>query len=82
MLTDTEVDAITIAQWGEKRGLLLAAHRAYARAIEAEVHRQDDALIQQMLEALSLPCDRWSSTQARIVTAATDAAHQRLGDKP
>ena len=33
-LTDAEIDAVTIAQWGEQCGAPLQAHRAYARAIE------------------------------------------------
>ena len=34
-LNDAEIDAITVAQWGEQIGAMLAAYRAYARAIEA-----------------------------------------------
>lgn len=34
-LTDDQIDAITVAQWGEQIGAMLAAYRAYARAIEA-----------------------------------------------
>jgi len=33
-LTDEEIDAVTIEQWGEMKGYPLAAHRAFARAIE------------------------------------------------
>lgn len=32
------------------------------------------ALIRQMRNALSLPCDRWNATQSRIVREAIDAA--------
>ena len=38
LLTDDEIDAITDQQWGGIRGReIAAAHRAYARAIEAAV---------------------------------------------
>jgi hypothetical protein len=33
-LTDEEIDAVTVEQWGEMKGYPLAAHRAFARAIE------------------------------------------------
>ena len=44
-LTDGEIDAVTIAQWGEMHGQPLAAHRAFARAIEARlgITQQGDA---------------------------------------
>lgn len=35
LLTDAEIDAITVAQWGDR--VLLGAYRAYARAIEQSV---------------------------------------------
>ena len=34
-LTDEEIDAVTISQWGEMKGAPLQAHRAYARAVIA-----------------------------------------------
>lgn len=34
-LSDEQIDAITISQWGDMHGFPLAAHRAYARAVEA-----------------------------------------------
>lgn len=54
----------------------------FARVIEAEVRKDDEALIRQMLEALSLPCDRWNATQSVIVREAIDAAHAWLEEKP
>jgi len=43
---------VTLAQWGEMKGYPLAAHRAYARAIEVEVRKQEEALIQKLVEVL------------------------------
>ena len=41
VLTDEEIDAVTDKQWDGIRGReIAAAHRAYARAIEAEVIRK------------------------------------------
>lgn len=36
-LTDERIDTVTDAQWGQQIGSMYQAHRAYARAIEAEV---------------------------------------------
>lgn len=36
-LTDGKIDAVTNVQWGGMSGQPLAAHRAYARAIEAKL---------------------------------------------
>lgn len=49
---------------------------AFARAIEAEVRKQDDELIQQMLEALETAGVYPPSSQAAIT-----AARARLGEK-
>ena len=40
-LTDGKIDAVTNAQWGGMSGQPLAAHRAYARAIEANVKEKN-----------------------------------------
>ena len=48
----------------------------FGYAVEAEVRKQDDALIQQMLEALETAGIYPPSTQA-----ATAAARARLGEK-
>ena len=61
VLTDEEIDAVTDKQWDGIRGReIAAAHRAYARAIEAEVIRKlaagvsvepvDGALLDDMVE--------------------------------
>lgn len=55
--------------------------RVFARAIESEVRKQDTELIRQLVDALSLPCDRWNGTQSRIVNAAIAAARARLDDR-
>lgn len=52
--------------------------RVFARAIESEVRKQDTELIRQLVEALSLPCDRWNGTQSRIVREAISAGRARL----
>lgn len=49
---------------------------SFARAIEAEVRKQDDELIQQMLEALEAAGVYPPSSQAAIT-----AARARLGEK-
>lgn len=58
-----------------------------ARAIEAEVRKQDDALIRQMLEALET-CDSadgyngpYQFHDDKAVEAAINAARARLGEK-
>lgn len=53
-----------------------------AGQIEAEVRKDDEALIRQMLEALSMPCDRWNATQSVIVRNAIDAANAWLEGTP
>ena len=37
-LTDEQIDAVTVHQWGEQIGAMKQAHRAYARAILSEVN--------------------------------------------
>lgn len=36
-LSDAEIDAVTVAQWGKHNGAYMAAYRAYARAIESKI---------------------------------------------
>jgi len=50
---------------------------AFARAIEAEVRKQDEALIRQMLEALES-----ADYNHAGVSAAITAARARLGTTP
>ena len=89
-LSDKKIDAVTLLQWGEMKGHPLAAHRAYARAIEAEVRGQDDALIRLMLEALECSgepddpghrcsyCDDYVDRNSRL----RNAARLRLEGRP
>lgn len=51
-LTTEQIDAEAFARWGDMKGAPLAMCRDFARAIEAEVRKQDDALILQLVEAL------------------------------
>lgn len=55
----------------------------FARAIEAEVRKQDDALIQQMLEAIEAETsDTWECNSYHPkLHAAVVAARARLGEK-
>ena len=57
----------------------------FARAIEAEVRKQDEALIRQMLEALeNSNATLWEEDDdpSRPAHAAITAARTRLGEKP
>jgi hypothetical protein len=61
MLTDAEIDVITDKQWDGIRGReIAAAHRAYAKAIEAAVLEKQAALAQQK-EAQPIDFDTWSA---------------------
>ena len=90
-LSDEQIDAVTLLQWGEMKGQPLAAHRAYARAVEAEVRGQDEALIRQMLGALDDGSDHteqcvmqyWPDRPCDCgKAAALAAARLRLEGKP
>ena len=85
-LSDEQIDAVTLSQWGEMKGGPLAAHRAYARAIEAEVRGQDDALIKQLMDGLAWltqACDLATYGGALSSARTTiDAARLRLKGKP
>lgn len=52
-LKTEQIDAEAFARWGEMKGAPLAMCRGFARAIEAEVRKDDEALIRQMLSALA-----------------------------
>lgn len=52
MLTTEQIDAEAFARWGDMKGAPLAMCRGFARAIEAEVRKDDEALILQLVEAL------------------------------
>ena len=51
-LTTEQIDAEAFARWGDMKGGPLELCRGFARDIEAEVRKQDDALILQLVEAL------------------------------
>ena len=57
----------------------LERFRYFARAVEAEVRKQDDALIRQMLDALTAPYDGVKLHGIQMV--AITAARARLGEK-
>ena len=74
MLTPEQID-LAIQQHVDPVATYGRLHN-FARAIEAEVRKQDDALILQMLEALETAGIYPPSTQAAIA-----AARARLGGK-
>lgn len=80
MLSDHEIDAVTLSQWGTAYGRPLAAHRAYARAIEVESRKQDEALIRQLVEALEESCSGKCNAECRPCCArrAINSARNRL----
>lgn len=64
--------------------LAVAGSREFARAIEAEVHKQDTALIRQLVEAIEAETsDTWecSSYHPKLHDAVA-AANARLEGKP
>lgn len=68
-LTPEQIDAINTRTLG---------HQHFARAIEAEVCKDYDALIRQMLEALTAPCA--GEELLALKQAAIAAARARLLD--
>ena len=71
-LSDTEVEAIHLKEFG----YVATGLGQFARAIEAEVRKQDDALILQLVEALegyrrnhndNQPCDAERAGRARLM---------------
>ena len=84
-LTTEQIDAEAFARWGEMKGAPLALCRGFARAIEAEVRKQDDVLIQQLVEALEdSNATLWEEDDdpERPAHAAIAAARARLESKP
>lgn len=57
------------------------AMRQFARAIEEEVRKQDEALIRQLMEAAALPSMK-TEAMLRQRDMAIDAARARLEGKP
>lgn len=85
-LTPEQIAEMMRETWGCAS---IAPRRAvgFARAIEAEVRKQDDALIQQMLDALET-CDSadgyngpYQFHDDKAVEAAITAARARLGEQ-
>lgn len=72
-LTTEQIDAEAFARWGDMKGAPLAMCRGFARAIEAEVRKDDEALIRKMLEALEQ-----ADYNHEGVTAAIAAVRARL----
>ena len=77
-LTDEQLAEMMRDTWGCAS---IAPRHAmgFARAIEAEVHKQDEALIRQMLDALTAPYD--GVKLHGIQMAAITTARARLGEK-
>ncbi|MBW8463350.1 hypothetical protein, partial [Acidovorax sp.] len=82
MLTNEQIDAEVFARWGDMKGAPLAMCRGFALAIEAEVRKDDEALIGQMLEALENHDGNYklSKSMGAAVDAAITAARARLLD--
>lgn len=78
-LTPEQIDAEAFARWGDMKGAPLAMCRGFARAIEAEVRKDDESLIRQMLEALEWEAGSWKTDPERTKSAIT-AARARLLD--
>ena len=85
MLTHEQID-LEIQQHVDPVATYGRLHN-FARAIEAEVRKQDTELIRQMLEALET-CDSadgyngpYQSHDDKAVEAAITAARARLGEK-
>ena len=81
MLSDDQIDAVTFAQLGDCQW---AAYRAHARSIEAEVRGQDEALIRQLVEALTTlrATGAHEGFAHDIATTAITAGRARLEGKP
>lgn len=58
-----------------------ASHIDFARAIEAEVRKQDDALILQLVEALEVATTPLAADRQEVLRAVT-AGRARLEGKP
>lgn len=80
-LTTEQIDAEAFARWGDMKGAPLAMCRGFARAIEAEVRKEDAQLIQQMRDVLSASSpntnnsyqwksEEWAKRRAEAITKA------------
>lgn len=86
MLSDEQIEKITGASRARASMWLVAS--AIARAIEAEVRKDDEALIRQMREAvdlgkkLALTGGVFTTPELALLTAASTAATARLEEAP
>lgn len=79
MLTDEQIIDVLKSMQGGKAGFRVYwGYVTFARAIEAEVRKDDEALIRQMLEALTAPVD--GEALHALHMSAIAAARARLFD--
>ena len=81
-LTTEQIDAEAFARWGDMKGAPLAMCRDFARAIEAEVRKQDDALILQLVEALEVLTQDYDDSAVGLEIEAITAGRAWLEGKP
>lgn len=82
MLTDDQIIAVLKSMQGGKAGFRVYwGYVTFARAIEAEVRKDDEALIRQMLEALEFEAGNWKLVP-ELTQAAIAAARARLEKAP
>ena len=79
MLSDEQIEKITGASRARASMWLVAS--AIARAIEAEVRKDDESLIRQMLGALEFEAGNWKLVP-ELTQAAITAARARLEKAP
>lgn len=68
-MSDEQIEALFMGVDSDDRGRF-AIVRLFARAIEAEVRKDYDALIRQMLEALENQCGQRDAEEVSAITAA------------
>lgn len=82
MLTDDQIIAVLKSMQGGKAGFRVYwGYVTFARAIEAEVRKDDESLIRQMLEALEFEAGNWKLVP-ELTQAAITAARARLEKAP
>ena len=78
MLTDEQINAAYAAAEKSEPYSGAPTRKSVARAIEAELRKQYDALIRQMLVALTRPVNSFEALELKI--EAVKAARARLGE--
>ena len=74
---------MALSDHGQYSGVVDIARNGIDEVIRLQTQaKQDEALIRQMRNALSLPCAHWNATQSVIVREAIDAADAWLEEKP